>query len=134
MSDTAIQKQIEKLESANASQGPPYAEAKPTISYDDFAKLDFRMGLILSAERVLKSDKLLRLQVDLGYEQRQILAGVAEHFEPEELVGRSVVAVANLAPRKMMGLESQGMLLMAEDREGHLALISSESEPGAIVC
>ena len=134
VSDTAIEGQIEKLESANASQGPPYAEAKPTISYDDFAKLDFRMGLILSAERVKKSEKLLRLQVDLGYEQRQILAGVAEHFEPEELVGRSVVAVANLAPRKMMGLESQGMLLMAEDREGHLALISSESEPGAIVC
>jgi len=134
VSDTVIQRQIEKLQSADVPPGPPYAEAKPIISYDDFAKLDLRMGRILSAERIRKSKKLLKLQIDLGYEQRQILAGVGEHFQPEELVGRSVVAVANLASRKMMGLESQGMLLMAEDREGHLALISSESEPGAIVC
>lgn len=114
--------------------GPPYAEAKPTISYDDFAKLDLRTGRILSAEPVPKSKKLLKLQVDLGYETRQILAGVAEHFQPEEMIGQSVVVVANLAPRKMMGLESQGMLLMGEDREGRLSLISSGSEAGAIIC
>ncbi len=134
VTDDTIQTQIEKLESTDPVSGPPYAEAKPTISYDDFAKMDLRTGRILSAEPVPKSKKLLKLQVDLGYETRQILAGVAEHFQPEEMVGQSVVVVANLAPRKMMGLESQGMLLMGEDREGCLSLISSGSEEGAVIC
>ena len=133
ISDKVIDKQIAKLESAGEDDGPPYEEAKPVIEYDDFARLDLRMGRVISAEPVPKSRKLLRLQVDLGYEQRQILAGVAEHFEPESLVGRRVVAVANLKPRKMMGLESQGMLLMAENREGELAMVTAESEEGAVV-
>ncbi len=111
----------------------PFAEPKETIAYDDFAKLDLRMGKVTAAERIPKSDKLLRLEVDLGYEQRQILAGVAEQMAPEDLLGRSVVVVANLAPRKMRGLESQGMLLMAEDREGRLHPIASEGEPGSTV-
>ena len=134
VTDDTIQTQIEKLESNDPESGPPYVEAKPTISYDDFAKLDLRTGRILSAEPVPKSKKLLKLQVDLGYETRQILAGVAEYFQPEEMIGQSVVVVANLAPRKMMGLESQGMLLMGEDREGCLSLISSGSEEGSIIC
>lgn len=134
LTDETIQKQIEKLESVDASSDLSYVEAKPTISYDDFAKLDLRTGRIIHVEPVRKSKKLLKLQVDLGYETRQILAGVAGHFEPDALVGCSVVVVANLTPRKMMGFESQGMLLMAEDREGVLHLISSESDPGSIVC
>jgi len=130
-----IQIQIEKLESVNdAASDSSYAASKPTIVYDDFAKMDLRVGCIISAEPVPKSKRLLKLQVDIGYETRQILSGVAEHFSPENMLGRSVVVVANLAPRKMMGLESQGMLLMAEDREGKLNLATSESEPGSIVC
>ncbi len=111
----------------------PYAEPKATIAYDDFAKLDLRAGFVKNAERVDKSDKLLRLEVDVGFETRQILAGVAEQMEPGELIGRRVVVVANLAPRKIFGLESQGMLLMAEDREGNLSLVTTEGEEGAVV-
>ncbi len=134
VTDKMIQDQIDKLESANSPGEPPFMECKPTINFDEFSKLDLRVGCILRAEPVPKSKKLLKLQVDLGNETRQILAGVAEHWQAEELVGRSAVIVANLAPRKMMGLESQGMLLMAEDRSGSLTLISSDSEPGSIVC
>jgi methionyl-tRNA synthetase len=85
----------------------------PQISIDDFVKVDLRVARILVAERIPKADKLLRLEVDLGYEKRQILAGIAEHYAPETLIGRKVVIVANLAPRKMRGLESQGMLVAA---------------------
>lgn len=134
ITDDTIQSQIKKLESIDAASDAPYAGAKTTIMYDDFSKLDLRTGRILSAEPVPKSQKLLKLQVDFGYETRQILAGVAEHFQPEQMVGKSAVVVANLAPRKMMGLESQGMLLMAEDRGGALTLVTSESEPGSVVC
>ena len=83
------------------------------ITIDDFAKVDLRVAQILVAERVPKADKLLRLEVDLGYEKRQILAGIAEAYAPETLVGRKVVIVANLAPRKMRGLESNGMIVAA---------------------
>jgi methionyl-tRNA synthetase len=95
---------------APASQG---VEGSPHISIDDFAKVELRVAQILVAERVPKADKLLRLEIDLGYEKRQILAGIAQHYEPEKLIGRKIVVVANLAPRKMRGLESNGMLLAA---------------------
>jgi methionyl-tRNA synthetase len=87
--------------------------SSPTITIDDFVKVDLRVAQVLVAERVPKADKLLRLEVDLGYEKRQILAGIAQHYEPEKLIGRKIVIVANLAPRKMRGLESNGMLLAA---------------------
>jgi methionyl-tRNA synthetase len=89
-----------------------------TISIDDFVKVDLRVAQVLVAERVPKADKLLRLEVDLGYEKRQILAGIAQHYEPEKLIGRKIVIVANLAPRKMRGLESNGMLLAASLPDG----------------
>jgi len=89
------------------------AAAQQFISIDDFIKVDLRVAQILVAERVPKADKLLRLEVDLGYERRQILAGIAQYYEPEKLIGRKIVIVANLAPRKMRGLESNGMLLAA---------------------
>jgi methionyl-tRNA synthetase len=98
--------------SAHSEPNSAPAQAGP-ISIDDFAKVDLRVAQILVAERVPKADKLLRLEVDLGYEKRQILAGIAEHYAPEKLVGRKIVIVANLAPRKMRGLESNGMLLAA---------------------
>ncbi len=88
-------------------------EEKQYIHIDDFAKVELRVAQILVAERIPKADKLLRLEVDLGYEKRQILAGIAQYYEPEALVGRKIVIVANLAPRKMRGLESNGMLLAA---------------------
>ncbi len=95
---------------APASQG---VEGSQHISIDDFAKVELRVAQILVAERVPKADKLLRLEIDLGTEKRQILAGIAQHYEPEKLIGRKIVVVANLAPRKMRGLESNGMLLAA---------------------
>ena len=134
--DDAIDAQIAKLAAAgtdDAEPEVPYEPPKDVIEYDDFAKLDLRMGTVTAAERVPKSKKLLRLEVDLGFEQRQVLAGAAEHFNPADLVGRRVIAVANLKPRKMMGLESQGMLLMSEDRDGRLTLLTAEGEDGAVV-
>lgn len=97
---------------------------KDTIQYDDFAKMDIRTGTILSAEKVEKSKKLLKLRVDLGFEQRTILSGIAEHFSPEQVIGHQVIVLANLAPRTMMGTESQGMILMAEDAAGKLSFVS----------
>ncbi len=100
---------------AAPASSQPIQEAAPpqVVTIDDFAKVDLRVAQILVAERVPKADKLLRLEVDLGYEKRQILAGIAQYYEPEKLVGRKIVIVANLAPRKMRGLESNGMLLAA---------------------
>ncbi|MDD9932399.1 MAG: methionine--tRNA ligase [Myxococcales bacterium] len=134
--DERVQAQIDKLEAAAAPpepRGGPYEPLSDTIVYDDFAKLDLRVALVTEAERVPKSKKLLRCQVDLGFEKRQVLAGVAEHLSPEDLIGKKVVMVANLAPRKMMGLESQGMLLMATEREGRLLPVWTEGEPGSTV-
>jgi methionyl-tRNA synthetase len=104
---------------------PPQVPQEPQkISIDDFIKVDLRVAQILVAERVPKADKLLRLEVDLGYEKRQILAGIAQFYEPEKLVGRKIVIVANLAPRKMRGLESNGMLLAASLPDGAPVLAS----------
>ncbi len=136
--DEVIAAQVAKLEAtdqaaAAATTTPEpepasnmYAPLAPTITYDDFAKLDIRTGTILTAEKMEKSKKLLRLSVDLGFETRTILSGIAEHFTPEEVVGRQVVVLANLAPRVMMGVESQGMILMAENAEGKLSFVRPE--------
>ena len=107
--------------------------AKPSIVYDDFAKLDLRVGTIVAAEKVEKADKLLKLLVEMGSEQRTIVSGIALHFRPEEIVGRQVVVVANLAPRKMRGIESNGMILMAEDKSGQLHFVNPDNkiEPGS---
>jgi methionyl-tRNA synthetase len=99
-------------------------EAKATIVYDDFAKLDLRVGTILHAEKVEKADKLLRLTVEMGSGQRTIVSGIAQHFEPAAIIGQQVVVVANLAPRKMRGIESNGMILMAEDAAGRLYFVA----------
>jgi methionyl-tRNA synthetase len=97
---------------------------KEQIQYDDFAKLDLRVGTIVAAEKVPKADKLLKLQVDLGFETRTIVSGIAEHFKPEDITGKQVVVVANLAPRKMRGIESNGMILMAGDKAGKLHFVN----------
>lgn len=97
---------------------------KPVINFDDFSKIDLRTGTIVNAEKVEKADKLLKLEIDLGFEKRTILSGIAEHFSPDEIKGKQVVVVANLAPRKMRGIESNGMILMAEDKEGKLYFVA----------
>ncbi len=99
---------------------------KSEIVFDDFAKIDLKVGTIISAEKVPKADKLLNLQIDLGFEIRTILSGIAEHFSPEEIIQKQVVVVANLAARKMRGIESNGMILMAEDKEGKLYFVKPE--------
>lgn len=101
--------------------------AKDTIQYDDFAKLDLRVGTVLAAEKMKKSKKLLKLRIDTGLDQRTILSGIAQHFEPEQLIGQQVMVLINLAPRPMMGEESQGMVLLAEDQDGKLVLVKPEA-------
>jgi methionyl-tRNA synthetase len=108
---------------------------KPEIVFDDFAKIDLRVGTIIEAKKVEKADKLLELLVDLGFEQRTILSGIAMHFNPEDIVGKQVTIVANLAPRKMRGIESKGMILMAEDAQGKLYFVnpSEAIAPGSAI-
>ncbi len=100
------------------------AEQKPEITIDDFMKIDLRAGTILHAEKVEKADKLLTLEIDLGYEKRTVLSGIAMHFSPEEIIGKQVTVVANRAPRKMRGIESKGMILMAQNADGKLIFVS----------
>jgi methionyl-tRNA synthetase len=106
---------------------PAASNVKPEIVYDDFSKIDLRIGTITAAEKVEKADKLLKLQVDLGFEQRTIVSGIAQHFTPESLVNKQVIVVANLAPRKMRGIESQGMILTAEQPDGKLILVNPDA-------
>jgi methionyl-tRNA synthetase len=150
--DAEVKAQIEKLNSGKALSSEKAAEKeiisekktviseqavenkteedsplKSEITIDDFAKIDLKVGTILSAEKVEKADKLLNLQIDLGFEKRTILSGIAQHFSPEEIIGKQVIVVANLASRKMRGIESNGMILMAEDKEGKLYFVKPES-------
>jgi len=106
----------------------------PSISIDDFAKIELRVAQIVVAERIPKADKLLRLEVDLGpdFPRRQILSGIAEHYTPEELIGRRIVVITNLAPRKMRGLESHGMLLAASDGENGKPILATFAEDIAL--
>ena len=109
------------------TETPVVAEAtapKAEITYDDFAKMDLRVGTIISAEKVEKADKLLKLRLDMGTEERTVVSGIAMHFKPEDIVGKQVTVVANLAPRKMRGIESQGMILMAQNADGRLIFVS----------
>ena len=96
---------------------------KELVSFDDFTKMDIRVGEILTAEKVKKADKLLKLTVDTGLDKRTIVSGIAEHFTPEEVIGKRVSVLLNLAPRKIRGVESQGMILMAENAEGKLSFV-----------
>jgi methionine--tRNA ligase len=134
--DAAIAKQLERLEKtkqANKQEAQAAAEVtvapqKELISYDDFAKMDIRIGTILSAEKMPKADKLLILKVDTGIDQRTIVSGIAQSFNPEEIIGKRVTVLANLAPRKLRGVESQGMILMVENAEGKYRFIAPDGE------
>jgi methionyl-tRNA synthetase len=133
--DAEITEQIEKLKAGLVKPetggqkpdiGPQTPDLKPQIQYDDFAKLDLKVATIIAAEKVPKADKLLKLEADLGFEKRTIVSGIALHFRPEDIIGKQVVIVANLAPRKMKGIESNGMILMAEDKDGKLKFINPD--------
>jgi methionyl-tRNA synthetase len=137
--DDVIAKQTEKLQKAkmenmaNNTASTSIAPAKPEITYDDFAKLDIRVGTILEAQKVPKADKLLQLTIDTGLDKRTVVSGIAEHYQPEEIIGKQVAILINLAPRKLRGIESQGMILMAKDNQGKLYFVRPESviNPGA---
>jgi len=132
--DDVIEKQLQKLTNKKIAvelEAQPASPAKPEITFDDFAKMDIRIGTVLKAEKMEKSKKLLKLQVDTGLDTRTILSGIAEHYTPEEMVGKQVTLLVNLAPRKMMGIESQGMILMAEDKDGKLKLVQPSEKVSA---
>lgn len=138
--DDVIEKQLAKLEAsrrakleADAQQN--VAEQKAEVSFDDFQKMDIRVSTILAAEKVAKTKKLLKLTIDTGIDKRTIVSGIAEYYTPEQLVGRQVLVLANLAPREIKGIESRGMILMAEDALGRLVLLQPEDKTmsGAMV-
>lgn len=124
--DQTVEKQIQKLmdtKTQNEAANVPVTPMKEIIMFDDFAKLDMRVVTVLEAEPMPKSKKLLKLKVDTGLGHRTVLSGVAEHFDPAFLIGKQVTMLINLAPRKMMGIDSEGMILMAEDKDGKLKLL-----------
>lgn len=104
------------------------------INYEEFKKIDLRIAKVLAAERVEGSEKLLKLQIDLGGEQRQIISGIAKSYGPEDLIGREIVIVANLEPKQIMGLESRGMLLAADQASPVLLAPDKELPPGMEIC
>ena len=127
--DTLVETELNRLQEAKKANEIANAVPEPqkeTIDFEDFTKLDIRLGTILEAEKVKKADKLLKLLVDTGIDKRTIVSGIAEHYTAEEVVGKTVSVLLNLAPRKIKGIESQGMVLMAEDAEGKLSFMSPE--------
>ena len=131
--DDVIQKQLDKLAAARqaklaAEASQNVTEQKPEVTFDDFQKMDIRVSTILEAEKVAKTKKLLKLTIDTGIDKRTIVSGIAEYYTPEELVGRQVLVLANLAPRAIKGIESRGMILMAEDALGRLVLVQPEDK------
>ena len=125
--DSEIEAQLTKLIDTKKSN-PKANPMKDEITFDDFTKIDIRTATILTAEKVEKADKLLKLTVDTGLDERTVVSGIAEHYSPEEIIGKQVSILMNLAPRKIRGVESQGMILMAEDNAGKLSFVSPTKE------
>jgi len=129
--DAEIQKQIDKLEAtktANKMENRSVEPQKETATFEDFSKLDIRVGTILEAEKMPKANKLLVLKVDTGIDVRTIVSGIAEHFSPEEVIGKRVTVLVNLAPRALRGVESQGMILMTNNAEGKLVFVNPDAD------
>ena len=124
---TPVEADAEIVDTSNI---PPL---KDNITYDDFEKLDLRVAKVVSCEKVPKSKKLLKFVLDIGLEQRIVLSGISQYYEPETMVGKKVIYLANLAPKKMMGIESNGMILSASDWEEHLEVTNIESLPAGSV-
>ncbi len=123
--DTLVEEEVKKLKNIELMESK-FDVQKDEVTFDDFTKMDIRLGTILEAEKVEKADKLLKLLVDTGLDKRTIVSGIAEHYSPEEIIGKTVQVLMNLAPRKIKGIESKGMILMAEDAEGKLSFMSPE--------
>jgi methionyl-tRNA synthetase len=132
--DEAIQQQIDQLQATKTSNqmqqqaAPALPAPKETITYDDFAKMDMRVGTIMEAEKMPKADKLLVLKIDTGLDVRTIVSGIAESFSPEEIIGKKVTVLINLAPRKLRGVESEGMILMTENTAGKLVFVNPDAD------
>ncbi|MDX1618529.1 MAG: methionine--tRNA ligase [Balneolaceae bacterium] len=132
--DEAIERELEKLKNRSkkmTEDSSTYPPLKDEIEFDDFTKIDLRAGKVVGADKIEQADKLLKLTVDLGFETRTVVAGIAAHFEPDEIVGQKVCVVANLAPKPLMGVESNGMILMAEEEDGSLRFVETDAEPGS---
>ncbi|MGB3777770.1 MAG: methionine--tRNA ligase subunit beta, partial [Tunicatimonas sp.] len=132
--DDTVDTQTQKLvmnEPTPAPESTPLSPKKEEITFDDFVKLDIRVATIKAAEAVKKSKKLLKLTLDTGLDERTVLSGIAEHYAPEDIIGQQVCVLINLAPRKMMGVESQGMVLMAENQDGSLAFVRPDKAVSA---
>lgn len=128
--DSIVEAEVAKLK-VNLPEASTFEPQKAETSFDDFTKMDIRLGTILEAEKVEKADKLLKLLVDTGLDKRTIVSGIAEHYSPDEVIGKTVQVLMNLAPRKIRGIESQGMILMAENAEGALSFMVPEKDFGA---
>jgi methionyl-tRNA synthetase len=131
ITDEVVQAQVDKLnrtKQENQKQNFKPAEQKPIVTFDDFNKCDIRTATILAAEKVAKTNKLLKLTVDTGIDQRTIVSGIAEHYKPEEIVGRKILMIVNLEPRKIKGIESRGMILCATDAAGALHFLNPDAE------
>ncbi len=129
--DDAIQAQVDKLlatKKTNELEEAMTNPAKPNIEYEDFAKLDIRIGTIIAAEKVAKTKKLLKLTIDTGLDKRTVVSGIAEYFEPEKIIGQQVSILINLAPKELRGIESQGMILMAENPDGSLEFVTTPNK------
>ena len=125
--DEEITRQIDKLlatKKANEAAGAKTTPGKEPVTFDDFSKIDIRTATILEAEKVPKTTKLLKLKIDTGLDIRTIVSGIAEYYEPEAIIGKQISIVANLEPRKIKGIESKGMILMAEDKNGKLVMVA----------
>ncbi|MGY5845781.1 methionine--tRNA ligase [Salegentibacter sp. HM20] len=137
--DEQIQKQLDKLEATKSANAAEAAEAEPqkeTATFEDFTKMDLRVGTIIEAHKMPKTKKLMVLKVDTGLDQRTVVSGIAEHFKAEEIIGKKVTVLVNLAPRKLRGVESQGMILMTENPQGKLVFVNPDEEgvkPGTTI-
>jgi methionyl-tRNA synthetase len=131
--DEAIEKQLQKLETSkakNLADKSTVKEQKENISYDDFSKMDIRVGKILEAVKVPKTKKLMQLKIDTGIDIRTVVSGISEYFEPEAIIGKQICILANLEPREIKGIKSQGMILLAEDAGGKLVFVTPEAMVG----
>ncbi|MDX1720769.1 MAG: methionine--tRNA ligase, partial [Salegentibacter mishustinae] len=137
--DAQIQQQLEKLEAtktANAAEDKVVEPQKETATFEDFTKMDLRVGTIIEAHKMPKTKKLMVIKVDTGLDQRTVVSGIAEHYKAEEIIGKKVTVLANLAPRKLRGVESEGMILMTENAAGKLVFVNPDEdgvEPGASI-
>ncbi|HKJ47085.1 MAG TPA: methionine--tRNA ligase [Balneolales bacterium] len=134
LEDEVIDQQLEKLKNRvaeNTGDESDIPEPKSNIDYELFSQMDLRVGEVLEAEKIKKSNKLLKLLVDVGFEKRTIVSGISKYFKPDELLGRKVCVIVNLEPRKLMGIESKGMILMAEEADGTLFMLSSDAKNGS---